>query len=102
MSVRLDRDRLYLEGNCGVEDAEPLVAALEGGGVSVVDISLCRQLHSAVVQALLGFGPPLEGHPAEPFLNDVVLPALTRAMAAVASSSSDGRRSGTTALDMNA
>ncbi|WP_292037131.1 MULTISPECIES: hypothetical protein [unclassified Brevundimonas] len=82
MSVRLDGDRLFLEGDCGVEDAEPVAAALGAPSPPRVDLSRCRQLHSAVVQALLAYPAEFEGAPAEDFLNRFLLPAIIRARAA--------------------
>jgi hypothetical protein len=79
MSVRIERDVIYLEGDCGVEDAEPLASALDGGIDRRVNVLLCRHLHSAVVQALLAFRCSLEGEPPEGFLTRFVLPALAEA-----------------------
>jgi len=79
MSVRTDGDTIFLEGECGVEDAEPLAAALETGAFAQVDVSLCRHLHSAVVQALVAFRSDLAGVPTEGFLTRFVLTALADA-----------------------
>lgn len=76
MTVRLDKDVIHLEGGCGVEDAEPLASALETRMFERVNLSACRHLHSAVVQALLAFPCRLEGGPTEGFLAQYVLPAL--------------------------
>ncbi len=75
MSIRREGDILWLEGDCGVEDAEGLASALEGE-VLRVNLSKCRQIHSAVVQALLSFRPVLEGTPDNDFLTRFVLPSL--------------------------
>jgi hypothetical protein len=80
MSVRVEGDVIHLEGDCGVEDAEPLASALEAGTFSRVDVSLCRHLHSAVVQALIAFRSSLEGDPTEGGLTRFVLPALAEAI----------------------
>lgn len=77
MSVRVDGDRIFLEGECGVEDAEALAAVLEASPSMRVDIASCRLLHSAVVQALLAFRPELEGPSADRFVNEFVLPSLS-------------------------
>lgn len=79
MSVRIEGEVIILEGDCGVEDAEPLVRALEEVSGRRVDLSRSRQLHSAVVQALLCFQPLLEGGPGDGFLTRFVLPALAEA-----------------------
>lgn len=85
MSIRIDGDTVYLEGDCGVEDAEALASALENGSARRVDLSPCRHLHSAVVQALLAFRPTLEGGSKDDFLTRLVLPALAEADAAATS-----------------
>lgn len=79
MSVRIRDGVIHLEGDCGVEDAEVLVRALLSGPDQRVDLSLCRQLHSAVVQALLAFRCMPEGRPDMEFLTRFVLPALAEA-----------------------
>jgi hypothetical protein len=76
MSVAQEGSILYLEGPCRVEDAETLTALLQRMPGSTVDLTRCQGLHAAVVQAILAFAPPLTGEPAEPFLRDLLLPAL--------------------------
>ncbi len=76
MSVAQEGSILYLEGLCRVEDAETLTALLQRMPGSTVDLTRCQGLHAAVVQAILAFAPPLTGSPGEPFLRDLLLPAL--------------------------
>jgi hypothetical protein len=78
MAVRIEDGMIYLEGDCGVEDAEALASALADATFARVDLRLCRELHGAVVQALLVLQPPIEGQPANEFLNRFVLPVLMR------------------------
>ena len=73
MSVHVEADRVRLEGDCGLQDAEPLCAALVGHGGRCVDLSGALSLHTAVVQALLALRPKIEGEPADPFLRAHVL-----------------------------
>ena len=75
MTVRLDGNLIRLEGPCRVEEAEVLVGLLQAE-VRAVDVSRCQALHSAVAQVLLAFAPPLIGEPDDPFLRDLLLPAL--------------------------
>ncbi len=78
MSVRRDGERIRLEGDCHVEDAEPLLALLmENPGLSA-DLSACTRLHTAVAQVLLAFAPALEGESPDPFVRERVAPALER------------------------
>lgn len=74
MSVRADGDIVRLEGDCRVEDAETLVALLQARTSVTVDLSQCRVLHSAVVQALLVLRPPMRGEVDDVFLRTWVLP----------------------------
>lgn len=91
MTVRLEDNVIHLADDCGVEDAEPLASALESGGFERVNLSLCRHLHSAVVQALLSFPSSVEGVPTEGFLTRFVLPALVEARRGGGATTPDGR-----------
>lgn len=82
MSVTLDGDVVRLAGACGVEDAETLAALCRTAPGVTVDLAAAGSLHTAVVQALLEFAPPLRGFPADPFAAAWILPALERARAA--------------------
>ncbi|MBV1800348.1 hypothetical protein [Siccirubricoccus sp. G192] len=76
MSVRLDGPVICLEGECRVEDTEPLLAALQGGPGRVVDLSGAGPLHAAIVQVLLALRPPLSGPARDPFTARWLLPLL--------------------------
>lgn len=60
MSVRLEGNTIYLEGDCFIEDAEPLATLLHAPG-RIVDLGQCRRVHTALLQALLVFRPYLTG-----------------------------------------
>lgn len=75
MSVRIDRDVVFLEGACPVGDAEPLLAALHDPAVTV-DLTGATKLHLAIVQLLLVARPASRGVPSDPFLRDHILPLL--------------------------
>lgn len=76
MSVVQKGPVILLEGVCRVEDAEILAALLQRKPGSTVDFTRCQELHTAVVQAILAFGPPMTGTSTEPFLRDLLLPIL--------------------------
>lgn len=78
MSVAQEGAVIRLEGMCRVEDAEALTALLQRVPGSAVDVTRCQGLHAAVVQAILAFAPRLIGSPPEPFLRELLLPALAR------------------------
>ncbi len=76
MSVVDGGDGVRLVGECGVEDAEALLAALSGRPEAVVDLSAAGHLHSAVFQVLLNLRPKLAGTPQEAFFVNWLLPQL--------------------------
>lgn len=81
MSVRLESGRIHLEGECRVEDAEPLALLLQQHPQALVDVSLCRLAHSAVLQALLAFRAQVVGTTGVTFLDDRAFAALRAAAA---------------------
>jgi len=78
MTVRLVGETIVLEGDCYVEEAEALTVLLQTA--DRVDLTGCRMLHGAVLQVLLAFAPAISGEPGDPFLKDLVAPALSNAM----------------------
>lgn len=57
MTVRLtETGDVVLEGTAAVEDAEPLLQALQAKPAATVDWAQCRQIHTAVFQVLLAAG----------------------------------------------
>ena len=78
MTVRRVGDIVHLEGDCRVEDAEPLAALLDAEPRLTVDMTDTRQLHAAVLQALLCYAPAVSGDPRDPFLRTWVVPGLRR------------------------
>lgn len=82
MNITRDGDIIVLHGHCRVEDAEPLAALLQEVSSVTIDVSACESLHSAVVQAILAFGVPVVGRPADPFLASLLIPAMARSATA--------------------
>jgi len=78
MTVRLEGDVVRLEGDCRLEEAEALAALICDHPERVVDLSMCRLMHSALVQVLLSFAPAVRGDPDDAFLRDFVTPILRR------------------------
>lgn len=77
MSVVVEAERIRLSGTAGVEDAEPLLAALLDHPGLTIDIASLTRAHMAVVQLLLGCGRPIAGRPDDPGLR-AVLASLTQ------------------------
>jgi hypothetical protein len=90
MSIKDEGGRIRLEGVCRVEEAEPLAALLQAG-LRPVDLGECREAHTAVLQVLLAFRPPIEGAPSAP-----VLRALVQSLSSGASASVEVKNSGAT------
>lgn len=59
MTVRVEDDRIVLEGRCPAEEADELLAALDGRPHAVVDCSQARRIHMAVLQVLYALRPKM-------------------------------------------
>ena len=89
MTIRIEDDIAWLEGACGVADAEPLFAAFRAGRVTTVDVSSCQGVHAAVAQTLMRFGVSLLGVAPDRFVRDFVAPALERHRVGIRTSPKD-------------
>ena len=76
MSVRLDGNVIILEGQCRVEDAEPLLGWLQADRGRTVDLTDAEHLHAAVLQVLMALQPAVRGAARDAFLRDWITPAL--------------------------
>lgn len=62
MSVARSADgTVVLAGDCGVEEAEPLLQMLVATPGASLDWRLCTRLHTAVIQVVLAAKPRLTG-----------------------------------------
>jgi hypothetical protein len=77
MTVAFSDGVIRLVDPCRLEEAEDLAVLLAAHPGRPVDVSGCSDLHSAVVQTLLSFGPPISGDFAEPFARRWLQPILT-------------------------
>jgi hypothetical protein len=64
MSIERDGECLRLVGNCGVEDAEGLLAHL-ATGANRADVGGCETMHAAIFQLLMASGMEIAGDPPE-------------------------------------
>lgn len=80
MSVIVENGTIRLVGACPVEDAEPLLAALQDDPLRKVDVSAMTAAHSAVIQLLGLFAREIEGAFADPLLGPALggVPALAK------------------------
>ena len=76
MSVRLVSGIIILEGDCPVDEAEPLLELLLANPGASVDWSTCGQLHTTVIQILLAARPPMVGDAGTPFLRRWITPIM--------------------------
>jgi hypothetical protein len=71
MSVRRhDGGSIVLEGDCPVEDAEPLLELLQASPAGPLDWTRCGRLHTAVVQVVLAARPTLAGPCGDPWIRE--------------------------------
>ena len=76
MSVIVEGGTIRLVGSCPVEDAEPLLSALQDDASRAVDVSGLESAHFAVIQLLALFAATVEGEFADPFLRTLRLRSL--------------------------
>ncbi len=70
MSVRRDdTETIVLEGNCPVEDAEPLLQMLQATPAAACDWTRCSHVHTAVIQIVLAARPKLIGPCGDPWID---------------------------------
>lgn len=79
MSVRLDGNIIVLEGQCRVEDAEPLLGWLQADMSRVVDMTDAEHLHAAVLQVLMALRPSVMGAGKDAFIRNWIVPTLIAA-----------------------
>jgi len=68
MTVRHVSDVIYLEGDCGVEEAEALLQAVIDAPGAPIDWSGCGRLHTAVLQLILATNNSVHGSCGDPWL----------------------------------
>lgn len=75
MTVRRhDNGMIMLEGDCGAEDAEPLLQMLLADSAGTVDWTRCTHLHTAVVQVILAAAPTFVGPCGDAWVRDWIAP----------------------------
>jgi hypothetical protein len=72
VSLRLEKGTIYLEGECPVEDAEPLLELLQAEPAARIDWRRCERLHTAVVQVILAAAPDCIGPCGDAFVQQWV------------------------------
>lgn len=75
MSVKVNGNQIVLEGRCGVEEAETVLAALLASPDPLV-ILAAERIHSAIWQVLLAARAPLQGDPPNDFAGRFVVTAI--------------------------
>ena len=76
MSLAEGDNSVELIGDCGLEDAEPLLRRLLDAPATRVEVRNCRRLHAAVLQVLLASRAEVRGPFAGRFLHEIVEPLL--------------------------
>jgi hypothetical protein len=75
---RLKAGVIAMEGDCSIDDAEPLLQLLLAEPRAAVDWTACDRAHAALLQLLMAAAPALVGPPRGAFLRDQIAPALAR------------------------
>jgi hypothetical protein len=70
MTVSSADGRIHLTGRCLVDDAEPLLLALQENPEAMVDLTGASRLHLAVVQVLLAASARVIGAPEDSLVRD--------------------------------
>jgi hypothetical protein len=87
---RADDGTIWLVDDCPAEDADLLLQYLLERDEAPMDWSLCRNVHTAIIQVLLAAGRLPAGVPEGTFLREMICPALDRVQ--TASSGFSGRQ----------
>jgi phage tail sheath gpL-like len=78
MSVTLGQDAIILFGDCGVEQAEALLALIMANPDFPVDLTGAQWVHTALWQVMLTLTPRTTGVTKHTFINQWVLPLVSR------------------------
>ena len=65
MTLKLEKQTLYLSGQLSVEDAEALLAELLEGRALAVDLQALEHLHCANLQVLMAAKPRISAWPGD-------------------------------------
>lgn len=75
MTIEVMPDRIVLKGRCGVEEAEPMLAALLESPGRVVVLE-AERLHTALWQVLIALRPRVQGLPKDTFVMRHIMPLV--------------------------
>lgn len=76
MTVALSDTAIELRGDCGVEDAEEFLIALESNPQMPVSLGSAGEIHTALWQLIILSGRDLKGEPVSDFAVRYLLPTL--------------------------
>lgn len=79
MSVEIREQVAYLSGQCGQEEADPLLDSLLDEEATAVHLGGCTHLHASVVQVLLACRPSIVAVPVDEGLERWLIPSLVDA-----------------------
>jgi hypothetical protein len=65
---RGENGTIILEGDCTVEEAEPLLQMLQDPPRPMLDWTTCSRLHTSILQVILAARPPLIGPCGDPWV----------------------------------
>lgn len=76
MTIASRGNRVRLEGCCGVEEAETLLAWLAAHPGGEVHLRKCEHLHASLMQVLMAARPAIASWPADQALARLLRPVL--------------------------
>lgn len=76
MPILIDRERVTLEGACAVEEALPLLEALQAEPQREICMARATHVHTAVLQVLMAAQAKITTPPEEAFLSRALEPLM--------------------------
>ncbi len=80
MTIRVKGGVIYLEGSCPVEDAEPLLVALQAAATPIIDVARLERAHLAIAQLLIAAKPKIVGKPEPAFVREKLMPVIAESI----------------------
>ncbi|SEH25587.1 hypothetical protein [Magnetospirillum fulvum] len=78
MPIHVSKTEVTIKGTCTVEDALPLLEALQATPAARVALMHCTHIHTASLQVLLALQPSIVSWPEEAFLARWLTPLLNQ------------------------
>jgi hypothetical protein len=74
MAISYSETTVVIDGECGVEEAMPMLEFLQGHATARIDLRACTNLHSASLQVVMAVADRIASLPEEKFLSRWLTP----------------------------